>query len=492
MSIPFVGAQPSEDARPAKEAFLLLESVPSKADKAALQRLTEDKLSFHKRAMRLTLGDADGSAAESFAVEATKVVPVILMLRAIESTRRDRSRAHRDALKTAARLLSTFDDAIASSRSNISKSFAQGLLFELWVEDSRRSFSDAQRALLEPEIERAANHRRWSFEMMLLNERESLLDSLESMTWDSHDAWRFLSKLVDRVSSWGEDVDGVLRDAAIALANRLGDPPDDMATHTRANALWLGFRAALDAEPKLAETLEPRVRAEGRDAKPSLVFGDLRRGGDVPRYLELADELVVHDATRLYDAGCFMVSRSTALALDLFDRACRAPDPPWQAPNNGVAMLLTLYPEEVPPELVEVWRERIAARTEAPARHNFACLLARLGELDAARDALIESIEGGADLDPMAGDAELVAVLDDRRVIAALDARVTDRGERARYEAMRLLALGRNEDAMQALIAAARAGYDPNELKYGDAFEPLHDHPDMKKVRRPPKTKRKA
>lgn len=67
--------------------------------------------------------------------------------------------------------------------------------------------------------------------------------------------------------------------------------------------------------------------------------------------------------------------------------------------------------------------DRIASQKEAPAKHNMACLLERLGRVDEARAKLIEAIEGGADLEPIVDDAELKAVLDDEEVVAAIEAR---------------------------------------------------------------------
>ena len=493
MGFPFVGVDPPADAIGDREAFVLFETAPSKQDKAALKRALQAKykLAHQGRAMAIAMGTADPGALRGFLEKAHALQPIALALHGFRSSRRTRSRAHRDALEQAVPLLRELEGDLESTKNTISRRFATGLLFELWV--GEHPLGENQLAHLAETIEHAASDRRRDLGMALVNEPERVVGMLDAIVWDEADALTGSSEVVDRVLSWGEDLAGVHLEVALKLAARIGDalPAVDLAPRTIANAAWLAYRAGLLADASVAARAERWVTAVGAEGSYGFVYGDLRRCGDDERFVALASRVLPEDAAKLYDAGCWTVSRSTELALDIFDRACRAPDPPWQAPNNGIAMLLTVYPRDVPAPLVELWRARIAACDEAPARHNYACLLARLGEAAAARDALVEAIAGGADLEPIAGDRELVAVLDDPAVVAALDARVSDEGERARFEAMRLLALGREDEAIEALVAAAKAGMDPNELKYGDAFEALQDHPGMKRVRKPPKRKKR-
>lgn len=435
MDFPFVGAEPPEDAIPDREAFVLFESAPTKADKAGIKKMLKAKwkLTFQKKAMSIAMpGSTPQRPLITFLKQTHRALPIALAFRGFRSAMRSRSRGHADALARAGRLVDEFDAEVKTSKSSIGRRFAAGLLLELWIAD--RPLTRAQRKLVEPAIENATEHRRGEFFHTMQNQPKQLMRVLDDIVWDDADALRALNEIVERLEMWGESLDGVRLEAALALAKRLGKelPETEMPDDEVSNVLWLAYQAGLQSDAKLCKKIQPLVKKHGSEGSLRFVYGDLRRAKDDPRLLKLAEQVLTSSADELYEAGCGMVRRSEAIALDLFDRSCRAPSPPWQAANNGVAMLLAVHPRKIPPKLAKLWLKRIEAEEEAAAKHNLACLLARLGRLDDARDALIEAIEGGADLEPIVDDPELKKVLGDEDVVAAIAARAPKKTKKKR------------------------------------------------------------
>lgn len=446
----YVGAGEEDAPYRSNEVFALLVDKPGKDTKAGLKSLLppKAKLSFHARCARLTLprDQPNEEAALAFWSAAHAIAPTVFVLRVVRGDHRTRSEAHRVALAIAEAHLEVFEPALAAARNSITRQLGLHLIDELAIVDLERAWrppfaEHATAALHQRHLERV----RW-MGMGLVNEPSTAVALIRELTWDVRDAIAMLHEIAERIACWAERLDAEREEAALWLARQVHewgvpDGPEEHAHYHQTafgNALFVALKAAMQAgDAPLAKIFRGAVRAHGASASANLVLSDLRRHAGDPRFNQFAEEVLQPGAETLLKVAHWIASRDAAIALELYERLAALPDPHWHVANNGVAMLLTVHPGKVPKAALARWRERIENCGEAPARHNLACLLARIGELDAAKAALLEAIEGGADLDPIVTDAELRALLDDPDVVAALHAATPDKKERRRLDRLR-------------------------------------------------------
>ncbi len=318
--------------------------------------------------------------------------------------------------------LPAFTDALVAKRSSPAQKLGGRLILDVFVSDPDADLTEAERVFVAPELQRQRLERvRDALNGIGGSDnegyREALVTSSEHLR-DGEDFTDALVSLTSHVVEWGHPVEGDLAVLLVAIGQRLRT--SGFATPSRHHGAYLYavLQAAVVLEnTELAAFATATIRERGHGLS-LLAWSRITSCGPGEPVTALAFEMQPPSASDWYAHAC--KQSDPAVALEAYENAMQLADPPWQAVNNGIAVLLAVHPKTVPAALAKRWLRRGQAVTEAACAHNVACLLVRLGDLDGGAAALCDALERGADPRPIADDEELGAILSRSDVQAAL------------------------------------------------------------------------